>query len=545
MKFLEARKLVDGFTGGPDLDLELKLSGSYEPFELYLRAGAARLGRNLRFSALPFGTLAQALRTEPANPRAEVLLLVPWDLVPEADWRTGVPGSADFGAFGRAAAETAALVARRVRAGARALYVPASIPPIMSSPAQSAALARQLESLALEAGASVLSPAAFSLAGYLANGCPLGGAAIGDVAVQIVDAVVTKVPEPKKLLVTDLDNVVWAGGIAEDGLDGVAFKAHGTGYRHFVYQTMLKRLRADGAILAAVSRNDADVVIAPFRNGHMTLGEEDFVSVLASYHAKSAQIRELVTRLNLGLNSVVFVDDNPIELAEVSLALPEVQCIAFPPRDDAFAPFLDSIAAAFARTEVTAEDRERTERYRRMLDGIAPSDVGGADLQRFLESLGMSLTIQDRSRGDRTRVVQLINKTNQFNQNGGRVTDEEVARILAEGGKLYGASLEDRSGSHGEILACLIGGDHRIVSFVMSCRVFQRRVEHAFLAWLMRQADPPVGLTWSRTPRNEPFATFLEQVLGATPPEGSVELPREQVQGACASALPLFTLTAQ
>jgi FkbH-like protein len=285
-----------------------------------------------------------------------------------------------------------------------------------------------------------------------------------------------------------------------------------------------------------------DIALAPLRSGRMTLGESDFVAVVASYHAKSAQIRELASRLNLGLDSFVFVDDNPIELAEVSMALPGVRCVPFPARNEDFAAFLSEIALLFDRATVTAEDRERTELYRRMADGLAPSDVVGADLDKFLESLSMKLSVHDRTRGDRVRAVQLINKTNQFNLNGRRVDDAEVAGILAAGGQLYSASLTDRTGAHGEILACLVNADGVITSFVMSCRVFQRRVEHAFTAWLMARAARPVSVDWAATPRNEPFAVYLRAVLGGGPADGLVSIDPDRVRPACETALPLFSL---
>jgi FkbH-like protein len=275
----------------------------------------------------------------------------------------------------------------------------------------------------------------------------------------------------------------------------------------------------------------------------MPLAEADFVAVLASYGAKSAQIRRLAESLNLGLEAFVFVDDNPVELAEVSTELPRVAVRTFPDRDDGIPALFEQLAADFRRDAITAEDRERTELYRRRLESLTPSEVEGADLTGFLRELGMTLTIHDRSRGDRTRAVQLINKTNQFNLNGRRVEDADVAAILAGGGRLYGASLADRTGSHGEILSCLVDEDGVMRAFVMSCRVFQRRVEHAFLAWLCAQAGRPRLLDYAETPRNEPFRIFLRdpsfKTCGAV-----VELDPDAFRAGHAGALDLFALRA-
>ncbi len=543
MNFLEAKRLVDGFAGGPPLPFLFALSGSAEPFDLYLRAAAAKHGRSAAVSLLPFNTLAQSLRRDPDIGVTEVFLLLPWDFAPETDWRSGVPDRVDDVAVRKAAESIGSLLARRL--GARILYLPAALPPLFADPAQDTAFSAWLQSLAIGLGARVLPPESFSLAGYFSSGCPVGGKWIGSVAESAVDLAISARPEPKKVLVTDLDNVVWSGGIAEDGFDGVHFEPHGRGYPHFVYQGFLKRLRSEGILLAAVSRNDADVAVAPFRTTRMILREDDFVAIIASYHAKSAQITELASRLNLGLDAFVFVDDNPVEITEVSLALPAVRCVPFPQHADGLAAFFSDATALFGRREITAEDRERTAMYRRRLEGIAPSALSGADISRFLKDLDMRLTINDRSDGDRTRVVQLINKTNQFNLNGRRVTDQDVAAVLDAGGRLYGASLADRTGSHGEIMASLVDSNGVITAFVLSCRVFQRRAEYAFLAWLLAQPAPPAALGWAPTPRNEPFAQFLRELAGEAPAgERVVSFDAAAARERFAPDLDLFTLSA-
>lgn len=540
MNFLEARRLVNAFQGGEPLAFLFALSGTAEPFGLYLRAAAARRGRTADVRFLPFNTLAQSLRRDADPTITEVFLLLPWDFAPEADWRSGVPESVDYEALCARATETARLLARRTPA--RLLYLPAPLPPLFSDPARGAAFARSLESLALGLGARLLPADAFALGGYLSSGCPVGGTWIGRVAEALIDAAAAPPPEPKKVLVTDLDNVLWRGLIAEEGLEGIEFEPAGRGYRHFVYQGLLRRLRHQGTILAAVSRNDPDVVRAPFASGRMPLREEDFVAIIASYRAKSAQIRELAQRLNLALDAFVFVDDNPVEVAEVSLALPGVRCLTFPLHDDELVAFLGDLASLFPHRQITTDDRQRTEMYRRRLEGMVANDLQGADLTRFLEDLKMTLTIHDRGRGDRTRAVQLINKTNQFNLNGRRVTDEQVRAILDAGGRLLSASLVDRTGSHGEILACLMSADNTITSFVMSCRVFQRRVEYAFVSWLAAQPNPPAGLEWASTPRNTPFQQFLGEVAGPLNGAGFVRLDPATVVERHARDVGLFAL---
>lgn len=508
MTFLEAHEIVSIFQGGDSLRFLLALSGTADPLNLFVRAAAAKHARTAEMRALPFHTLAQTLLTTPRAGEREVFLLLPWDFVPEANWRSGIstrlPSADDLRREAQRTADL--LVGRRA---SRLLYIPAPMPPVLSTPAENASLAHWLLSLAWSLGARILPSDAFSLGVYLASGCPVGGGWLGRVAEAVVDLALLEAAAGYKVLVTDFDNVLWDGVISEDGIEGIAFAPEGRGYRHFIFQSLLAKLKREGVLLCAVSRNDLDIAMQPLRGGRMPLGQNDFVAVLAGYQAKSVLIEQLATQLNLGLDSFVFVDDNPVELAEVGIRLPAVRCIRFPEKDETIPSFCDELTRLFAKDAVTEEDSARTEFYRRQLATKAPSEAAPADLTTFLRGLAMKLTIHDRSVGDRTRVVQLINKTNQFNLNGRRVTDEEVDQVLCLGGRLYGATLEDRSGSHGEILACLIDPDGLIRSFVMSCRVLQRRVEHAFFAWLAGQADPPPALDFAATPRNEPLQQFL------------------------------------
>jgi FkbH-like protein len=328
--------------------------------------------------------------------------------------------------------------------------------------------------------------------------------------------------------------------VGDDGPEAVAAGPEGAGYPHFLLQTLLRRLRGEGVLLAAVSKNDDDVARAPLRSGRLLLQENDFVAILASWQPKSAQLRALADRLNLGLDAFVFLDDNPVELAEVAQELPQVACVRFVPEPRGLVAVLAELRARFARRVITAEDRERTALYQRRLEGMQAATASGSDLTQFLRELDMTLTIHDRSRGDRTRAVQLINKTNQFNLNGERLVDAEVERVLADGGRLLTASLADRTGSHGEILACLMAADGQVCSLVLSCRVFQRRVEFAFLGWLAARGLTPRSFRYAPTDRNGPLRQFLAELLGEVPPGGAVAYEPAHSAPLLQDALALF-----
>ena len=531
MNILEASRLVRDFAGGPTLPYVLALSGSGESLELYLKAAAASKGRQSAHRLLPFNTLQQHVLTsaEPGVP--EVFVLLPWDLIPELDWRSGITlGAIDEEALRQRAQQ---FMARLQERSATLLYIPADTAPLWLDPGRNTALNLWLHSLALSYGAQVLSSQVFALAPYLANGCAIASAQLAVIAQAVVDALLLPQRSSAKVLVTDLDFTLWSGIIGDDGPAGIAYRAEGKGYRHFIYQTFLKRLQQDGVLIAAVSKNDATVAAVPLDAGDMVIKRTDLVALLASWNAKSAQIKSLAEQLNLGLDAFVFVDDNPVELAEVAQQLPDVHCVLFPDSERGLPALLEQLTDLFARTTITTEDRERTALYQRRLQSLVPSEASGADIGAFLRELNMTLEVHDRSQGDRTRAVQLINKTNQFNINGLRITDEEVAARLASGYRLYTATLNDRTGSHGEVLAALIDAQGLLQALVMSCRVFQRRVEFAFLSWLADQPAGLKGLAYQATERNEPVRRLLEDLLGHTPESGVIRCEGSKVADRC------------
>lgn len=521
MQFLEASRIVAAFGGGPELPVRLLASGTMEPLSIFIRAVGARHERTARLETLPFNTLGQYLRTDQQERHREVALLLPWDLMPVGDWRAGVPpDSPSLDEVRDFSEETLALL--RQRADVRILYLPAPLPPIWTSTSQTDAVAAQLLSSVLQTGAKVLPEETFALSGYLTSGCPIRGSALGATAEHVFEAARAESHEPAKVIVTDLDGTLWHGVVGDDGPEGLFYGTDSKGYPHFVYQTLLCRLQASGALLAAVTKNDLDAVRPALKPGRMLLAEEHFVAVMASWHPKAAQIRELSSRLNLGLDSFVFIDDSALELEEVSAALPQVRCMRFPASAGELPAFLRTLAQHFHRDVVTDEDRDRTRLYRQRAEGIAPVGATGSDLTAFLRGLQMKLVVRDRSRGDRSRALQLINKTNQFNLNGHRFSEDDVADILEAGGRLWTGTLADRTGTHGEIFATLVDSAGVARALVMSCRVFNRYVEHAFLRWMAQSGLAPTAFDYAGTPRNTPIRSFLRDLTGTDLDSGLV-----------------------
>ncbi len=516
------------------------MSGTAAPLDPFLKAYAAMEGHELDVETLPFDTLKQYLLTTPPKREKEVFLLFPWDFSGACDWRTGIHENPSK--FEDVLEDTKTLNhALMKRKGAKILYVPAAVPPLFTDYSENRSLANYLVMLCAALGAEILEPEVFSLSSYLESGCPVGGQQADRVAKAIMDSLLPSSSVPcKKVLVTDLDNTLWSGGVDEDGFDQIAFEPEGKGFRHFIYQSLLKRFKNEGVLLAAVSWNNEAMAYLPLRSSRMLLQEGDFVSVVAGYEAKSSQILLLAQNLNLGLDSFVFVDDDPLQIAEVRAQLPSVTVFQFPNSEDQLPSFLNDLARLFARDQVTEEDKERTELYRRRLAGRAPSTLQGADLRDFLQQQQMILTICDRSQGDRLRADQLIHKVHQFNLNGKRLTTGEIKSLVAGKGHLFTASLDDKSGKHGEILACLISPEGVVESLVLSCRVFQRRVEYAFLLWLLDHGIAPRGFRYKKTDRNDPARRFIETWGICPESEGIVSFDAQEFSNRFAADRQLF-----
>lgn len=509
MNFLQASKIVKDFTKGPPLRIHFTASGNVHPLALYVRAYAAQRGWLAQVTTRPFGTLMQSLVAKPEDGDHEVILLMPWDLVPECDWRSGIPRTVSAPEILMQTAQTTALFLKQ--RPAKLMFLAAPLPPLYTDPVACDSLAARITEVAVGLGANFLNPAYFALGSFLASGVPISGSYMANVSLAVVNLSIGETQEKYKVLVTDLDNVLWAGLAAEDGPENIHCAPEGIGYRHFLYQSLLAKLKASGVLLAAVSRNDLDIATAPFASGRTLLVTNDFITLLASYEPKSAHINNLAKDLNLGLDAFVFVDDNLVELAEVSAALPEVKCVRFPSHDDCLPEFFRELVLLFAKRSITDEDKQRTEMYRRRLTGNVSliTNSKRADLTRFLSELQMVMTINDRAVVDCQRAIQLINKTNQFNLNGAQISTDIVTQVLSAGGHLYTAALDDRTGSHGEILACVIDHKYRILSFVLSCRVFQRQVEHAFVAWLAQRNRHTLVFDYAETLRNTPIREFF------------------------------------
>jgi FkbH-like protein len=285
----------------------------------------------------------------------------------------------------------------------------------------------------------------------------------------------------KKCLVFDLDNTLWGGVIGDDGLQGIRLspdQPDGESFQRF--QEYARALKERGVLLAVATKNELENALSPFReHDNMILKESDLACVVASWDPKDGSLAHIAQRLNIGLDSLVFFDDNPAERQLVRDALPDVLVVDVPEDPSLYVQALDRLSV-FETVAITREDQERTALLQQ---GHAREAFGAkaGSYDDFLRSLAMVAVVEPVNEQNIVRVTQLINKTNQFNLTTRRMTEAEV-RAAMKNPDVYTSTirLDDRFGSNGLISVVLgtVNGDTLTLdNWLMSCRVLKRGVE--------------------------------------------------------------------
>jgi FkbH-like protein len=288
----------------------------------------------------------------------------------------------------------------------------------------------------------------------------------------------------RKCLVVDLDNTLWGGVIGDDGLQGIRIgQGSAMGEAYLAFQRYVLRLKDRGVVLAVCSKNDEANAYLPFdEHPEMLLKRTDIACFVANWGDKAANLRAIAKTLNLGVESLVFVDDNPFERNLIREQLPEV-AVPEMPEDPALYAGVLADAGYFEAVHVTQEDRQRATQYHTNLEREAFRETV-TDMSSYLEGLRMELLVQPFDDGNLQRIVQLINKTNQFNLTTRRYSEAEVRAIMSDPRALtWQFRLKDRFGDNG-IIAVIFGKlnsgrELELESWLMSCRVLGRKVEDA------------------------------------------------------------------
>ena len=292
----------------------------------------------------------------------------------------------------------------------------------------------------------------------------------------------------KKCLVMDCDGTLWGGIVGEDGVNGIAIGEDAPGNAFEAFQKYVFTLRRQGVLLAICSKNNEDDVWEAFRERDMPLKEEHLAAASVNWNPKSVNLREIARELNIGLDSLVLIDDSPVEIAEVNANAPEVRTILLPDKEPERYIEVMETESPFPRFVLTQEDLRRAQMYQeeRQREGLR-SQMGS--LEDFLEGLGIVVTIGRPLEKDLGRIAQLLNRTNQFNLTTYRRTESEVIKDWSDPScRDYAVWVRDRFGDYGLTGYALLRGlpDAPVLdTFLMSCRVLGRGVETSLLARIL------------------------------------------------------------
>ena len=315
-----------------------------------------------------------------------------------------------------------------------------------------------------------------------------------------------------KVIVLDCDQTLWAGVCGEDGVEGVKL----TEPHEFLQKFMLAQLRG-GRLLCLCSRNNEEDVDRVFeRRSEFPLRPEHFVARRINWKSKSENLRALSEELQLGLDSFIFIDDNPTECAEVQAHCPEVKTLQLPERYEQIPQFLNH-CWLFDHLKLTAEDSQRALFYQREQER-RKFQSKSRSLVDFLAGLELKIKILPVVADEMMRVVQLTERVNQFNFVARRFTEGEILQIQ-QSGEVLAIFVSDRFGDYGlvgMIAYELAGGAMRVNNFLLSCRALGKGVEHQMLAYLGKRALSHgaefIDILFRPTSKNKPALNFLESL---------------------------------
>ncbi len=335
-----------------------------------------------------------------------------------------------------------------------------------------------------------------------------------------------------KVIVLDADNTLWGGIIGEDGMQGIALGQEYPGSAYVDFQKRILSLQQRGFVLALCSKNNpADLDEVLNEHPHQVLKQEHFAARRVNWQPKPDNLRALAEELNLGLDSFIFVDDSDYEVSAVRHALPEVDVVQVPDKAIEVPSCLESLAR-LQISSLTEEDLQKTAMYAQEAQRKSQLDTltsAGGNLDDYLRSLNMVMTVGRDDSTHLARLAQLTQKTNQFNLTTRRYTEADVAtRIESDSAHVYHFSLADNFGDSGVVgLAIVERTDQnraRLDTFLMSCRVIGRQAEQAFLECIiddLRSLDIELlAADYIPTRKNVLVERFLQDNGFTSQPEG-------------------------
>ena len=516
--------------------------------------------RKVTIAAGLYGDLPGTLEGTGNSSPDGIVVAVEWaDLDPRLDFRSaggwGWNAAADIVSNARAVLGRVSAAIALIPSGVRiALSLPTlPLPPAFHTPGwEASAHELALEADLLRFAADVVqggrvkvinrlrlfeeSPAAsrFDLKNHLHTGLPYTTRHADRLAAQLALTLVP--PAPKKGIISDLDDTLWSGMAGEVGPEGVHWDMASHAHLHGLYQKLLSSLSEHGTLVGIASKNDPAVVAKAFERKDLLLRPEQVFPVEVHWNAKSASVSRILETWNVAADSVIFVDDSSMELAEVAAVHPGIECILFPNNDYAAGlAMLQRLRDLCGKESVSTDD---TLRLKSIREGAAFREqaAAAATPESFLAQAEAIVTFDFASAGE-PRILELVNKTNQFNLNGRRYTESDWRSLIAKpGAMILSVSYEDKFGPLGTIAVfggVMHGGLLAVEVWVMSCRAFARRIEHQSLKVLFESTGArAIDFDFTQTAKNGPLQDFFAAMLGEKPAAG-FRLRRTQFEQQC------------
>ena len=358
----------------------------------------------------------------------------------------------------------------------------------------------------------------------LHSGFPYRIAHASTVAELLADLIHPKLP--KKGLITDLDDTLWHGILGEIGPFGISWDLENKSQIHGLYQRMLYALAESGVLIAVASKNDPKVVDDAFTRKDMVLPNDCIFPKEVHWGQKSKSVKRILQAWNIEADNVIFIDDNPMDLAEVQSVYPDIECIQFPTQEPQKAyKLLEQLRDLFGKESISADDSIRMKSLR--LGSVFRSDkeMHNGSLDKFLEKMGAKIELCFTKDSLDQRTYELVQKTNQFNLNGRRYTQAAwQACVERHDAFVMLVEYQDKFGPLGKISVVSGQLDGRalvIDTWVMSCRAFSRRIEHQCLRMLFEKyGAAEIHFEFQATPRNGPLQEFFLELTHRSPEPG-------------------------
>lgn len=354
---------------------------------------------------------------------------------------------------------------------------------------------------------------------YIAK-MPLSTKILPEVAKQTIDVIKAMKGKIKKCVILDLDNTLWGGVIGDDGLENIQIGELGLGHAFSEFQMWLKELQKRGIILTVCSKNEEATAKEPFLNHpEMVLRMEDIAMFVANWEDKASNIKTIQHTLNIGMDSIVFLDDNPFERNLVKSMIPDITVPDLPEDPSQYLKYIKSLnlfeTAAYSET-----DKNRTKQYQ--------EEIGRVNLQKqfssyseYLESLEMVAEAKPFDKFHFSRIAQLTQRSNQFNLRTVRYTEQEIEQLANEREHLtLYFTLKDKFGDYGLISVVVMDKQPENTLFIsewlMSCRVLKRGMEEFILDEIIRTAEEngfkKVIGEYIRTPKNNMVSELYKKM---------------------------------